>query len=320
MAIVLEAFPKVSRELIVKTGYISSKYVFSFRDHGENRKLDAVPTDASNSRSAVLQMEDPAGKWHPEEYGLSVRCRSIINTPSFLFGPNGLAAYDGSEIGLAVMWMAPDSSIRGIETIGVIRSEDIYPCIVEKEFGFRPKLLRGDLIMQTILYLKKKGNQSEKEKHLAQITGTILGVLDETKVIIDGNGSMFPIRTMQNPTEPLWWVYCGWEDPTQDKFSDDNFCIYLNSAHKDYGALNANEGIKNSPLLMEILCSAVQILIMKVLNDTAYSYDTIHGHNLKEGSVSSVVNYFYHAYKWSYDKDDPEKLASSIRKTLMNKA
>ena len=54
-------------------------------------------------------------------------------------------------------------------------------------------------------------------------TGTILGVLDETKVIIDGNGSLFPIHMVSNLTEPLWWVQCNWEDPTQDSFTDDNF-------------------------------------------------------------------------------------------------
>ena len=41
MAIVLEAFPKVSRELVVKSGYIATKYSFSSHDNGEIRQLSA---------------------------------------------------------------------------------------------------------------------------------------------------------------------------------------------------------------------------------------------------------------------------------------
>ena len=58
MSIVLEAFPKVSRELVVKSGYIATKYSFSFHDNGEIRQLSATPTDSSTSRTAVLKLED----------------------------------------------------------------------------------------------------------------------------------------------------------------------------------------------------------------------------------------------------------------------
>ena len=319
MSIVLEAFPKVSRDLLVMTGYISTKYEFSFRYRGETHLLNAVNTDSSTSKSAVVQMEDPGGEWHPEKHELSVKCKCIINNPLFLFGENGLAPSLNSEIGVGIMWLAPDSSIRGIQPVGIIRSDSTEACVIDSNIHFDSKTLRGNLFLQTVLYLKKRGTPSEKEKHLARYSGTILGVLDETRVIIDGNGSMFPIHMVANPTEPLWWVHCRWEDPTQDSFTDDNFCIYLNTAHKDYGYLNANEGIKNSPLLMEILCSSIQMLVMKVLNDSVYRDDTIHGVDLKQGSVSSVVNYFIHVYSWSYDKDNPEALAASIRKSLMQK-
>ena len=316
MAILLEAFPKVSRELVVKAGYIASKYSFSFRDNGEIRNLESSPTDSSTSKTSVLKLDDPGCKWHPEEYELVAECKCIINTPMFFFGPSGLASCDGT-IGIAILWMAPDASIRGVERIGELTRSMCAPCEISGKVCFPAKMLRGTLSMQTILYLKDRGNAKEDEKHLARFTGTILGVLDETKVIIDGSGSMFPIHMVNNPTEPLWWVQCNWEDPTQDAFSDDNFCLYLNAAHKDFASLNVNEGVKNSPLLMEIFCASIELLVVKVLGDEDYSEQTKQGNNLRPGSISSVINYFIHLHNWKYDKDNPEALAMDIRRSLM---
>lgn len=318
MAIILEAFPKVSRELVVKSGYIATKYSFSFHDNGEIRFLSSTPTDSSTSKTAVLKLEDQGCKWHPEGNELIVECKSIITTPAFFFGPKGLAPNDGI-IGIAIMWAAPDANVRGVEKIGELTKGEMGPCEINGRVRFPAQLLRGTLVMQTVLYLKKRGDVAENEKHLARFTGTILGVLDETKVIIDGNGSLFPIHTVSNPTDPLWWVLCNWEDPTQDSFTDDNFCIYLNSAHKDFAALNVNEGIKNSPLLMEIICSSLQLLIMKVLNDDVYRDNTIQGNGLQPGSISAIINYFIRSYSWVYDPNNPELLAMSIRKSVMKK-
>ena len=297
MAIVLEAFPKISRGLITKSGYIATKYSFSFHDNGEIRSLTSTPTDSSTSKTTVLQLEDQGCKWHPEDHELIAECKSIITTPSFFFGPGGLSAADGGVIGVAIMWMAPDASIRGVQQIGEFTKKTIGPYEVKGIIHYPSKTLRGMLTMHTILYIKDRGNVTDEEKHLAHFSGTVLGVLDETKVVIDGNGSLFPIHMVSNPTDPLWWIQCNWEDPTQDAFSDDYFCIYLNSAHRDYAALNVNEGIKNSPLLLEIICSSLQLLIMKVLNDNVYRDETIHGgSSLRPGSISSVINYFIHTY------------------------
>lgn len=318
MAITLNAFPKISRELIVKSGYISTKYNFSFHDNGISRELHSSVTDSSTSKTAVLKLEDQGCKWHPEDHELVAECRNIFTTPLFFFGPKGIVPNDGT-LGIAIMWMAPDTSIRGIEPVGEMRRNTPAPYEIRGEIKFPEKMLRGTLILQTVLYLKDRGKVEDDEKHLAHFTGTILGVMDETKVIIDGNGSLFPIHTVYSPTEPLWWVRCNWEDPTQDAFNDDNFCIYLNSAHKDFALMNVNEGMKGSPLLMEIICSAVQLLVMKVLGDSIYVDDTIHGNNLKAGSVSSVINYFINLYGWVYDRETPEALAMDIRRTLMKK-
>ena len=319
MAVILEAFPKMSRDLLVKIGYNSASYSFKYIYQGEERELTTTTADTSTSRAAVLQLSDQACHWHPETSNLVVTSRCTINVPSFLFGETGLAAADGGVIGIALMWMVPDASQRGVVPIGEVSKMTKIPCDISGELVFAPKQIRGTLVIQTVLYLKKRGNPVGAERYQARQIGTILGILDETRVIIDGNGSLFPIHEVSAPNEPLWWVRCDWNDPLEDAFVDDNYCIYLNTAHKDFSALNVNEGLKNSSLLMEILCASLQILIMKVLNDDTAREATIQGSGLEEGSVSSMVNYFLRTFKVSYDQNNPEALAINIRKSMMKK-
>ena len=317
MAVILEAFPKMSRDLLVKTGYCSAIFDFGYKYQGEERELLTATADISTSKAAVLQLTDQACHWHPETSNLIARCRCVINVPLFLFGEDGLAAKNGGILGVALMWMTPDASQRGVTPIGTITSDSTGPLEISGEIVFPPKELRGTLIIQTVLYLKERGNPVGRERYQAHQTGTLLGVLDETRIIIDGNGSLFPVHEISSPNEPLWWVRCEWNDPLEDPFTDDNFCIYLNTAHKDYAALNVNEGLKNSPLLFEIICSALQMLMMKVLGDETAREATIQGNGIQEGSVSSMVNYFLHTFGVSYDPGNPESLAIDLRKAMM---
>ena len=317
MAIVLEAFPKLSREILVKIGCSSGIYKFFYRYQGENRELQVNTADTSTSRAAVLQLTDPACHWHPETSNLIANLYLSINVPAFLFGETGLAAKNGGELGIAVLWMLPEANQRGSTVVGSINSKSPGPFELSGEVCFQAQTLRGTLILKTVLFLKNRGIPTGSEIYQADKVGTIVGVLDETRVIIDGNGSMFPIHEVSSPNEPLWWVRCDWEDPLEDSFTEDNFCIYLNKAHKDYASLNVNEGLKNSPLLFEIICSSLQTLLTKVLNDDSARDATIQGAGIQQGSISSMVNYFLHTFSVSYDRNSPEALAVEIRKKMM---
>lgn len=317
MTLQLDAFPKISRKLIAKIGYMPSEYKFYYKKFGEVHDLNSDTTDTSTSRASVLKLTDESAQWHPEDYELNINMECRINVPKFLFGENGLAAAEGGVVGLAVMWMDPDASIRGVIPIGDIKSDDIEPHTYQNELTFPRKTLRGTLILQVVLYLKERGKPEGNEKFQANESGTILGVLDETRIIIDGNGSMFPIHEVYVPTNPLWWVRCSWEDATEDKF-DDNFCVMLNKAHKNFASLNVNEGLKNSPLLIEIVSSSLVLLVSNVMSDDIAKHAVISGTDMMPGSVASVVNYLMNRYQWHFDDllKHPEQLSLEVHKSI----
>lgn len=319
--VILNSFPIITREIRTKIGYGASTYSFSFDFNGTRFPLESSSTEGSlnsnTNRAEVLKMEDPNGRWHPRSNNLNVDAMCVINAPRFLFGSKGVAAVK-STIGIGILWTAKDAGIRGVFPIGEIKSTDNGPVDITGSVTFQPHTLRGILSLKTILYLKDAGDAAEDEKYLANRPGTILGTMDETRVIIDGKGSLFPIIETNSPGEPLWWVKCEWTDATQDSFSD-NFSIYLNRANKNYPSLNENDGLKKSPLLQEIIAGALQILITNVLSDTAVCTDTINGQNLAPGSVSAVVNYFLHSLDVDTNINDPQGMALQLRRSLFGR-
>ena len=77
MAVILEAFPKMSRNLLVKTGYNSAIYSFKYKYQGEERDLTTTTADTSTSRAAVLQLSDQACHWHPETSNLIISSKYV---------------------------------------------------------------------------------------------------------------------------------------------------------------------------------------------------------------------------------------------------
>jgi hypothetical protein len=318
MPVILSAYPELTNELRVKTGYNTNVFDFFYDSNGEIHQLDKadVMTVSNLSKVQTLKLSDPLGVWHPETYNLKIQCKCIINAPVFLFGPDGLAARKGGKIGIALIWTAKDASVRGTAPLGELDSETTGPVQIENTLVYKPHKLRGTLSLKTVLYLKERGRPSGEEFHLADDPGCILGVLDETKIIIDGKGSVFPVVETNAPARPLWWVSCNWQDALDDSFTEDNFALYLNTGHKDFPALNANAGLANSPLLAEIVASALQILIVKVLNDPSAAQDTINGTNITKGSIASVVHYLLQTLNCGTSTNNPDGMAVLIRESL----
>ena len=318
MALILNTYPELGKELKSKIGYIDDVFDYEYEKDNELVPLEAknVFAYASYGKLSTIQLTDPLAQWYPEKMNLIVNAKCVINTPLFLFGQNGLASKNGGILGIAIQWMAKDANCRGIKEIGSVSRSSSAPTVITEKIVFQPHQLRGILTLRTVIFLKEVGSSDDSEFYLANTPGTILGVLDETKVIIEGKGSIFPVVDASDPGSPLWWVNCGWDDPTVDRFSEENFALYLNKSHNDYAFLNVNNGLSSSPLLKEIICSAVQILITKVLNDDVYREDTVNNTNLSEGSVSSVVYYMIKTMDCGTDIKRPEEMAKKIRESL----
>lgn len=324
MTRMLEPYPMLDEVMLQRTGFTKGLPRFGYRKDGAMHSLDSEQIDGDSGYETFRLM---GNEWHPRTHGLSMQISAEIMTPSFLFGAGGLAARQNSVLGVAVRWTNATSrlrgatSTRGAVSLDLLNSDNAHkPWSIDEEVTWGAGELRGLLQLELVLYLAQRGNRTRQEKHLAHLPGTILGVLSQYEVIIDGSGSLFPIQHEYRPKEQLWRVECGWADPFGEAFDDDAFCLRLNQAHPDYAAVIQADKAGMTPLLKEILASALQILIQRAMVDPRWQ-DIVQGNDIVPGTVAHMVHYFMTTFELDMyaDIEEPQRLAEQLRRAVYTK-
>lgn len=310
MAETFNLYPVLRDEHCSALNYLPSIPEFSYTEDYEDHPLvlDDVKGDAF---SWTAQLQDPRCVWYPDTHNVIIHKKCSLSNTKILFGPGGIAPHN-AVIGIAENWISSKSDQRGIIPFGEITA-DSESAEFELEFKFEKSKIKGSLQFQTILYLKRPGIPDVNELYFASNSGTILGTLDRCEVFVDGNGSVFPIATVNEPGKPLWWVrYDDAVDPLQDGFDEENVEILLNIAHPNYEALKIGDSLKDSPLFLEVISSALMIIIDSARDSIGPDWDSVlSGQNFAPGSIAEAIYYFTNKLQW--DTSSAVKLASSIR-------
>lgn len=325
MPIILKDYPILTDEhrkrlaLKVKSSEISFSYTNS---KGELFDLVSSPADKATSTFDCFKLEDPNGVWHPNFSNLIIRQRVETNPSSFLFGVEGVCCQNEGELGVAIIWIDKESGERGVITpSGSHFTSKSQNCSFQLKFLFAPKSLRGSLLLQYVLYIKKGGipTSMERKAKIATEIGTILGVLHELEIIIDGSGALFPVQDEYSHNDSLWWVTYDSSDPMEDSFTMDNFCLHLNKNHKDYDLLIGND-VASSSLLAEVMASTIQLLILEtyhIMGEGSGKLFYVSNNDIKPDSIVSVVRYYLDTYEITkYDLDNEQALARKLRAVL----
>lgn len=306
MSTELKLFPTLTDEMFEKIRYQASPYYFFYNRDGIEYELELESLDGS---ATMCKVSDKEGVWSPDDYDLILKRCYTFKTYSYLFGVDGIACRN-AELGIAIMWTSVTSKQRGVIDVGTIINNGSDEVSFSVEYNFDIAQLRGNVEFKTIIYLKRSGNPTLSEEFLANTEGYVLGELDSLVIILDGNGSMFPIYEVNEPSQPLWYIHCNWEDPTYEMFAE-TVKININRAHPGYKFLDKKT--YRDLLLNEIMASAVSIVINNI-KESEYWSQTVSGENLQIGSVSQAIYYFISTLEWKLDSQ--ESLSLSIRKFL----
>lgn len=302
-------YPILTPELIEKSGFSAERFEFSYTEDNEDFPIgldDVNGTDQSFS----ARLRDPRCVWYPESNNLIIRKSGTIENPAVLFGADGIAVSD-AVIGAAIIWISSKSDQRGIIPCGNFDIKEKKFNILT-EYQFEKSVIKGSIQLQLVLYLKKSGNPKDDELHLNNISGTIYGIIEQCEVFTDGNGSVFPISTVNEPGKPLWWVYYDeTADPMNDSFDEENVEIRLNRAHPCFDSLKIDASLKESPLFVEVLSSALMVIINSVRENLGPDWEnTIASQDFSHGSIAEAVYYFVHKLQW--DISSQTSLSKSI--------
>lgn len=308
-------FPVLDDSLFSSAEITMDDTEFSYTDDYEDFPLE-LKEKSENDRSYTGYLRDPRCVWYPETHNLKVKLSGEIKKPSVLFGANGIACHD-AVIGIGIQWISTKTDLRGI-----IRCNEIK--YSERKFDFNTLIkfdksyIKGSVQLQVILYLKTEGNPHENEKHLNNNSGTILGIIESCEVFVDGNGSIFPISTVNDPGKPLWWVYYDTAaDPMTDNFDEENVELIMNSAHPNFNLLKIDSSMKDSFYLIEVLSAAMVIIIDSAKEALGSEWESmIDSKDFSSGSIAEALYYFKNKLLWDFS--DPSSLSVSIHNYFDN--
>ena len=235
MSEALNFYPTLSESQLANIGYTTDVLEFSYTENYEEFPLTLEKAN-ENLRNFSAKIKDDRCTWYPETHDLHIHKKCKMLAAYSIFGIGGIAA-STSTVGIALRWISSKSDERGVIPFGTITRVDCATAF-ELDHKFEKGKLKGSLKLQTVLYLKSAGICNEDEMYFAQQPGTILGILDQAEVYIDGNGSIFPIVSIDAPGKALWTVfYNDTCDPLHDLFDEENVEIRLNRAHPAYESL-----------------------------------------------------------------------------------
>ena len=310
MSVSFNLYPVLTDEQITSVVPSPATLLFSYNDNGTEQFLQ-LENKTEDDYNYSAELRDPKCDWYPETHELLMRRSLKIGDPSLWFGKEGVVP-ENALIGIAQQWISIKSETRGIIPMGEIRKTD-KERDYSVEYRFSKNSLKGSLLLKTIVYLKETGTVGKDEQFLCTQTGTILGEIDCCEIYVDGNGSVFPIATINDPSQPLWLVYFDdTADPMQDAFDHEHVEIRFNSAHPCYEQLKIESSLKESPLFLEVISSALMIIIdsAKELLGPDWGNVLSGQSNLVHGSIAEAVYYFI--VKLGWDDSSPSKLAQSI--------
>jgi len=300
-------FPSLSEEYLKQIRFQSKSTEFYYTNReGEEFELTGELIDQSTS---TYKLRDNRGVWTQDDYNFGFRKKILLRTFQCLFGPAGVACRN-ARIGLAVTWTSLDSKQRGVFEVGQFGIDDIQ-LQEEADIQFQKAQLRGSVDFITVLYIADAGTPDDNEGHLANTPGFILGELERFTVKLDGSGSILPVFEVREEGQPLWYVKCDWNDPTSEALKE-TVSININMAHKNYKFLDRNQKTFDNQLLIEVMSSALLLIIERLRAEEAYWEDIMNGENLERGSVGEAIYYFKTTHNW--DLSSPMSASLSMRK------
>ncbi|WP_163002444.1 hypothetical protein [Pseudomonas viridiflava] len=241
--------------------------LFFFRSHDG---LDPGATEVGNDQYALGKDSD----WSPAEHPLMIQ--SLIERGPLLeaiFGSGGVAT-DEAEVLLALEWASADSCWRTLGPVHRLRHEEAGGRVT-LNIDLKPGTVRGSGLLSVQAFL---GQSKEKlVPGFAHHSGARLGSLTQPiEVIIDGDGSLFPVVEESLGAEgPLWELKACWSDPQDEPFSSDYIALVLNNAHPHFEQLHDRRSLnkEQSPLMRQVFAAWLALVIAQVKDEMGAQFD-----------------------------------------------
>ncbi len=264
----------------------------------ESDEWQALELKSAGSSTENIYIMEGSADFNPDSCDIHISQVFSLEGLDQLFNVSGdslmAVALPHDVIGIAAVWWSDKSLLRGCKyDVGDISYDETKESN-KKSFTFRQSfergVLAGCLYVQYKLYLKEV--HGTRRPGFASKQGTVLGSIGvPLKIMIDGDGSVFPISIISQAGEPLWWTEINIDDAYEDEFSQETFNIILNDKHPAFKLLEPSEGYTKSPVFSTIIAGAIEELFLYLRYELDYDFNTANKKNMIPGTVASAVSW-----------------------------
>lgn len=250
-------YKKMSIELSNIAGVKLSKPVFRYKYEQEEKKIEL-----KEDYEGILTINEYEPMWSPSENNLEVNQVFSIENPSELFGENGITM-PTNKIGIGAHLHSKTSNFQKTLNVGTIKNVKES---VEIRFthNFPISSLRGNLDIDFFIYLKE--NNENYFKHANKVGMRLSeGNISTIELVIDGDGSAFPMSEFEDKEGPLWKIEKNWVEAHIDTFDSSNVNLSLNTAHPLFKQIKIGKSPMSRAIMGDIMVQAMSMIIQEVI-------------------------------------------------------
>lgn len=284
---------------------INRKYSYCTQEDVKELKEQAFEGDASSNS---FQLIDNDYEWNPKINSLFLDLNVNITNPSIIFGLQG-SCYDDAIIGVGITWKSEKSKIKNCYKLGEITNTS-NP-IEFAHNAIEIDNLNSNTTFKLIFYIVKPGTKNGS-KYFANEAGMVILEQIVWTIIVEGEGSVFPIFEIADEKGPLWSFNCDFYDITQDAFDKDHIQIFLNTKHPAYSMIHPKSPNYNLAFVREVLSNALASIVLEIRS--AQSNNTVDlDLDCEKESILQVLKFY--SEKLNFDINGSySSLVSSIKK------
>ncbi len=304
----LSLFRKINDKYRAAAGIKVDLPRLSFDDPEEGK----VELPEASEESSIIEIN--AGNWSPAESNLRYEQRFRIERPSELFGVDKITD-SANKIGLAAHIYSKTSFFQETvaHPIDIVDAEDEVE--IDFKHVFSPGSLRGYLFIDFFLYLKEVN-----VKHDFQASRIGMNLcrddLYKARIVIDGEGAMFPIVEYSDPDGPLWTIEKDWQDPETDEFDTVNVRIKINTANPLAKQVMKSNGRMANEIMTTIVVQSMAMIIYETVLDMKRNYDELDINEAYDGSILQVVGEWINEY--DVDTSNIMTIVDSLQNSDLN--
>lgn len=285
-------FKQIDQGLYKRIGIEVGDYSFSYSsDNNEeiNFEIEAKPF-------STVVMSELNSEWMPENNNLVISQIIKLNKPQLLFGEEGVTLKE-NVLGIGMHIHSKTGMFQQTFSKAEIRFDKLKNEYLISH-SFENSSLRGKVNLETFIYIKEIHQTHPKHAEL-QGMKVSQGNLSELHLLIDGQGSVFPIGEFSEEGGQLWKMEFSNFDASVDLMSFDNLRLLLNSKHRLFNQIKDGKTPISRGLMTEIMSQAMTLIISKVVEENAE--DLVSDDIPEEGTILSAVKYWITTFEIKTD-------------------